>query len=132
MMKKGFFYIGIFITSLYCAKCFGQNAKDSSGILIHYTEYIAEFPGGFEALGNFMFRNLRLPSECNVGGKIVIDFIIDKKGRVVNSKIVKSFCRASDEEVQRVISMLPKWKPALKNGIPVSSHFLFPIILDTE
>jgi len=96
----------------------------------------AIFPGGVDSLNRFVIRNFNYPSAYysrNTKGsdnKIISEFTIDESGKVVGPKIIKGINSELDNEALRVISSLPKWLPAIKNGKPISSKYILPIQLD--
>jgi len=89
----------------------------------------ATFPGGLEALKNFMLHNLHQPEDIEEGQKIVIltKFVVDKNGNISDIQIIQNGREDLDQEVIRVINKMPKWKPGLQNGLPVAAYFKMPI-----
>lgn len=65
--------------------------------------------------------------EMGIEGRIIVRFVIDKKGNVVSPVITKGADPLLDEEVIRMIHTMPRWKPARKNGKPVSSIYNLPV-----
>lgn len=63
-----------------------------------------------------------------IEGTVLISFTINKSGDVVNVKVVKSVYPELDKEAVRVVSMSPKWTPALKDGEPVNVTYTYPVI----
>lgn len=67
----------------------------------------------------WVYVYLRYPDEAvNAGiqGKVLVDFVIDEKGKVTNVKIIKGLAEVLDNEVIRVVSASPDWKPARQHG----------------
>ena len=88
------------------------------------------FPGGEEALMMFLRVNVKYPPSAvkrNVQGKVVMQFVVDKTGKVTEIKVAKSVDKALDAEAIRVCKLLPDFYPALENGEPVSVWFNLPI-----
>ena len=88
------------------------------------------FPGGEEALMLFLKVNVKYPPSAvkrNVQGKVVMQFVVDKTGKVTEIKVAKSVDKALDAEAIRVCKLLPDFYPALENGEPVSVWFTLPI-----
>jgi protein TonB len=80
----------------------------------------------------FLGRNLQYPSlplELGIQGKSYFQFVVDKKGEISRIKVIRPFdeCPECDAEAKRVISKMPIWKPAKKNGKNVDSYFQMPI-----
>lgn len=91
-----------------------------------------EFEGGLKALGDFIKNNVVYPELARGIGRegiVYVSFIIDEKGEVESSKILKGIGAGCDEEASRVVNKLPKFKKPGKNaaGKPVKVIFNIPI-----
>lgn len=88
-----------------------------------------QFPGGPEALKQFMARNLGSPGYLDAGEKVVVQlrFMINKDGSVSHVEILQSGGAAFDKEVVRVVRKMPRWTPALQNGINVPVNYVLPV-----
>jgi len=88
-----------------------------------------EFPGGQEAWLNFLRRNLVVPGELEPGETktVAIRFYVSPNGTVTDFQVLQSAGKAYDNEVIRVLKRMPKWKPAIQNGIPVARAFTQPV-----
>lgn len=88
-----------------------------------------EFPGGQEALSKFLGRYLTSPGRLDAGQRKVvrIKFKIDKDGTVNTFEIMTSGGFEYDNEVLRVCKKMPKWIPALQNGINVPVNYVLPV-----
>ena len=88
------------------------------------------YPGGADALRRFLTDEVTYPApaqRAGMQGKVIVGFTIGKDGSVTNIAIVRPCHRYFDAEAVRVIQQMPKWKPALRNGKPVSVHYTAPI-----
>jgi TonB family protein len=93
-------------------------------------EKAAEFPGGDEALMRFLARQIQYPKKAkrkNIQGKVTAEFVIDKEGIVKDIHILQGLGFGCDEEVLRVLMMMPRWKPAEQAGKKVSSTYSLPV-----
>lgn len=92
-------------------------------------EIEAGFPGGADALREFMTSNLVTPGDLAPGDKktVHIRFNIDPEGKVSSFEIVQSAGYEYDQEVLRVCKKMPKWKPARQNGVYVAASFMLPV-----
>ena len=91
----------------------------------------AEFPGGNMAASNWISKNMTYPEECRkqgIEGRVVIKFVVNKDGSIVDAEAVKSPHPALAEEGLRVVKSMPKWKPAKEGGKVVRSRFNIPIV----
>jgi len=89
-----------------------------------------EFPGGQEGLIQFMTRNLGRPGDLEGGERKVVQirFKVDKDGSVSAFEIVTSGGDEYDREVLRVCKRMPRWIPAIQNGIHVPVNYMLPVI----
>jgi len=90
----------------------------------------ATFKGGEEALFQFIREQLIYPETAlkqNIEGIVEISFVIDESGLVREVKVFKGLNYFLDKEAERLVSSLPKWEPASRNGSPEISKFILPI-----
>ncbi|OFY12569.1 MAG: hypothetical protein A2X11_04400 [Bacteroidetes bacterium GWE2_42_24] len=59
-------------------------------------------------------------------GTVYISFVVSDKGVASGHKVLRGFDKACEEEALRVVKSW-KWKPALKNGKPVTEEIVYPI-----
>jgi TonB family protein len=93
-------------------------------------EQMPEFPGGNKGLMEFIGTNLKYPDEArkaNVQGKVFASFIVDEKGNVKDVTIAKGIGFGCNEEVKRVIELMPLWKPGMHSGKTVPVRFSIPV-----
>lgn len=98
--------------------------------LFTVVEVMPEFPGGQEALQKFLAENLKYPEEglkSSFSGTVYASFEVDTNGRVINPKILQGIGKAFDDEVLRVIGLMPKWKPGLQRSKPVRVRVNLPV-----
>lgn len=91
----------------------------------------AEFPGGAMAASNWVSKNMTYPEECRkqgIEGRVVIKFVVNKDGSIVDAEAVRSPHPALSAEALRVVKSMPKWKPAKEGGKVVRSRFNIPIM----
>jgi periplasmic protein TonB len=94
-------------------------------------EIEATYPGGVAAWIHFLDRNFRYPEAAadeNVGGKVMVRFIVDKDGNVSNVEAISGPDKDGlREEAVRVIKKSGKWIPAVQNGRNVKSYKRQPV-----
>jgi TonB family protein len=91
-----------------------------------------EYPEGAAALITFLGKNIRYPQlmmEGEIEGKVTVQFIVEKDGRLTNVKALKGPGRGSLEEAVRVVKKLPKWTPGYnQSGQPIRVQYQLPVI----
>ena len=89
-----------------------------------------EFPGGTAALMEYLRKNIKYPAICrenNIQGKVIVTFVVNKDGSIVDIEVIKSVNPSLDKEAIRVISQMPKWKPGAQRGKPVRVKYSVPV-----
>ncbi len=90
----------------------------------------ASFPGGVEALREYLKANVIYPTEAKargVAGKVIVQFVVEKDGSISNVKVKRDIGFGCGEEVVRVVASMPKWTPALMKDRPVRTYFVLPV-----
>ena len=96
-------------------------------------ETMPEFPGGTQALMEYIRNNIKWPDEeSSVQGRVIVSFVVEKDGSVSNAKVVKSVHPAFDAEALRVVNGMPKWIPGKQNGEPVNTKYVMPVIFKSD
>ncbi len=93
-------------------------------------EKMPEFPGGMTALMQYLQKNIKYPAVCrenNIQGRVLIQFIVNRDGTIVEPEVVKSVNPYLDKEALRVISGMPKWSPGEQRGKPVRVKYTVPV-----
>lgn len=89
-----------------------------------------EFPGGINALNNFLATNINFPDGAKIAGvdgRVIAQFMIGKDGVVRDIKIVHDLGYGTGAEVVRVLKKMPKWKPARHNNKAVAYKYSIPV-----
>jgi len=93
-------------------------------------EVMPIFPGGEQALKEFIGRSIRYPVEAakrREQGRVYIQFIVDVDGLVTGIKVARGVSPLLDAEAVRVVKSLPRWKPGIQKGKPVRVSYTVPI-----
>ena len=106
-------------------------ATSPQGTKVYETvEQMPEFPGGMEALINFLQENVQYPENAvknNIEGRVLVQFIVDKTGQVYDAEVVRSVDEELDAEALRVVKSMPNFIPGRQDGKAVSVWFTLPI-----
>jgi protein TonB len=87
-----------------------------------------EFPGGMAKFYKFIENNYNVPSE-SPGGKVFIQFVVEKDGSLTDIKILRDIGYGTGKEAERVLRKSPRWTPAEQNGKKVRCSYQLPITL---
>ena len=93
-------------------------------------EQMPSFPGGTQALSEYIEEHLSYPEEAEemgLQGRVVITFVVDKDGSLTEPKVVKSVHPLLDTVAIRVVESMPKWNPGKQNGEAVRIQYTIPI-----
>jgi TonB family protein len=108
-----------------------QTTLDAQAGISNVVEEQAEFPGGLNAMMQYMKGNVNYPPverSKGISGKCFLKFIINTDGSITDVTILQGIpnCEACDKEAVRVIKAMPRWKPAKLGGKPVRCYFNLP------
>ena len=102
-----------------------KNNDDCGEDYVYYNMSIkAEFPGGDKNLNNYIKNKLVYPELAlrnNIEGEVVIQFQISSEGTPNNFMITSGLNKECDEAALKVITEMPKWRPAVLCGRAVTS-----------
>lgn len=93
-------------------------------------EEMPSFPGGDMALMDFINTNIIYPETAkqnNIQGRVVLKFCVTYKGAVDQVQFLKKVDPLLDSEAERVIRMLPAFKPGRQGGKPVNVWYNVPV-----
>ena len=79
---------------------------------------------------DFLNKNLHYPEEAvekQLSGTVNVQMVVEKDGTPTNFKFIRQVDPILDNEAMRVAKLLPKFKPAKKDGKPVRCHFIFSV-----
>ena len=128
-MKKLLFFLILGFTALTTARA--QQTDTPCGKVYQVVEQMPQFPGGQAAMMKFIADSLRYPSvayENGIEGRVIVKFVVDCKGNIVNPLVVRSVDPLLDREAIRLVKSMPKWIPGKQNGKPVNVICLVPVI----
>ena len=101
--------------------------KDSDENIYDVVEQMPSFQGGAVALMSYINKTLKYPDEVCGQGRVIVEFVVEKDGRITNAIVIRSVDPAFDREALRVINSMPKWIPGKKNGRNVRVRFNVPV-----
>ena len=106
-----------------------QNKKKANDKVLEKAEVMPEYPGGDQAMMDFVAKNVQYPQEARdkeISGRVLVSFIVEKDGSIADVKVVKGIGGGCDEEAVRVVKAMPNWKPGKDKGKPVRVSYMMP------
>ena len=103
---------------------------EEQGEIFQIVEEQPIFPGGMEELMKYMQKEIQYPQEAldkGIGGRVVVQFVVDKDGSITDANVVKSIDPTLDAEALRVVNSMPNWTPGKQKGEPVRVRFTLPV-----
>ena len=73
-----------------------------------------------------------IAQETGTQGRVIVQFVVNKDGSIVDVKVVRGVDPYLDKEAIRVISTMPKWKPGEQRGKPVRCKFTVPVMFKLQ
>ena len=107
-----------------------QESRSGEGEVFQVVEEMPEFPGGMGECMKWLGQNIKYPAEAKekgVEGRVVVQFVLEKEGTIVNAKIARGVDPELDAEALRVVNQSPKWKPGKQKGEAVRVKYTLPI-----
>lgn len=90
----------------------------------------AQPKGGISEFYKYVSTNIKYPAQArrlNVEGRVYVEFIVGKDGKIFDAVTVKGIGAGCDEEAVRIIMSAPAWNPAKQRGKPVRQRMVLPI-----
>ncbi|MFH0895667.1 MAG: TonB family protein [Bacteroidota bacterium] len=112
-----------------------KGSKNKSTSLTITPEQSPVYPGGEQAMNEFILKNIVYPpkaKDLGIKGTVYINFVIDAEGAVTDAKVIRGIGGGCDEEALRVMKIMPKWAPGTSNGKPVKVQMYLPVKFDIQ
>ncbi|WP_346860327.1 TonB family protein [uncultured Draconibacterium sp.] len=107
-----------------------SKVNEKGDVVFFIVEDMPEFPGGDEALRQFIATNVKYPEDAKkngIAGKVYISFVVDENGKVADTKVARGVDPSLDKEALRVVNLSPTWKPGKQRGEAVKVQYTVPI-----
>ena len=104
------------------------NKGDDAVVPYYDCDYRPSFLGSRDPrvfLEKWVYTYMKYPKEAvknGIQGRVLVDFVIDEKGKIRDVKVLKGVDPLLDEEAVRIISASPDWKPGWLRGKKVKSR----------
>ncbi len=103
--------------------------------IFQVVEDMPEFPGGMGECMKYLAKNIKYPTisqENGVQGRVIVQFVVNKDGSIVDAEVVRSVDSYLDKEALRVVSGMPKWTPGKQLGKPVRVRYTLPVVFKLQ
>ncbi len=104
--------------------------EEESDEIFLVVEESAQPKGGISEFYRYVSTNIRYPAQArrmSVEGRVYVEFIVGKDGKIYDAITVKGIGAGCDEEAVRIIMSAPAWNPAKQRGKPVRQRMVLPI-----
>lgn len=106
-----------------------EQIKDDEPFL--HAETMPTFQGGdLTTFRNWVQSRVRYPQiaqENGIQGKVTLQFVIERDGRLTNIVVLQSPDRSLSDEAIRVLNLSPKWSPGKQRSQPVRVKYTLPV-----
>jgi hypothetical protein len=89
-----------------------------------------EFQGGYDEMVKFIKKNIQYSASVRrtgVNGVVFVSFIVRNNGSLTNIKTVRGINSDCDKEAERLVSIMPLWRPGIVDDKPVNVHLILPV-----
>lgn len=104
--------------------------ESSSEEVMQRAQKMPSFPGGEQAMFQFIMQNMKYPAEAlqnGVEGTVAVQFVVNKDGSLSDIKLLKDIGAGCGEEALRVVKLMPRWAPGQHLGHPVRVQYTLPM-----
>jgi TonB family protein len=111
---------------------YGQSRKQGIEYTYNEPETMPNYPTGLANFYKFIGSKYRYPSEASkrgVSGRVLITFVVEKDGSLVDFKVIKDLGYGTGEQAIAVLKKSSKWHPGKQHGVPVRVQFTLPLML---
>jgi protein TonB len=95
-------------------------------IPISIAEVMPEYPGGMKSLYKDLAKKLSR-NTTGMGGKVYVEFIVEKDGSISNVKIKGGLNEILDQQSVEAVKSLKNWTPGEQNYHKVRVKMVLPI-----
>ena len=104
--------------------------KRGKDFVYDVVEQMPSFPGGMKAMMEYLDKNIKYPVNAQknlIEGRVILQFIVDEKGRLSDVKVARSVEPSLDAEAVRVVKAMPRWNPGMQKGEAVKVPYTLPV-----
>ncbi len=79
-----------------------------------FVEVKPSFPGGNEALLDYINKNRQYPAEAykqGIEGRVTCSFVVNADGNISNIRVIRGCHKSLNLEAMRLLAEMPSWRP---------------------
>lgn len=102
---------------------------------IAYAQELPCFKGGQENMYKYLYQTVIYPEEAkedNIQGLVLISFVVDKKGEIVEVKVIESPNESLTNALLSAVKKMPAWNPGRLDGRPIRVRYNLPFRFKLE
>ena len=81
-----------------------------------------------DKIDEFIKPNCQFPDNQNdCSGRVFISIVVEKDGTVKNREFERRLCEGFDENSMKIIELMIRWKPGIKDGKSVRTKLTLPV-----
>ena len=83
----------------------------------------------------FRSDNIKYPvvaQDNGIQGRVIVNFVVEKDGRLSDFNVVRSIDPLLDAEALRVLESMPNWTPGKQRGEAVRVRFTLPVVFKIQ
>ena len=95
-----------------------------------YPPLFLNSPDPAKFMKEWVYRYLKYPESAireGIQGRVMVDFIIEKDGKVTNVRVTRGVSEELDKEAVKVVAASPKWKAGRVDGEKVRTSMSIPV-----
>jgi TonB family protein len=95
------------------------------------TDTMPTYKGGYMALLSYIDSTFVFPKiyeDASIQGRVICRFVVEPDGSISSIELIRGIDKYLDEEVIRVLKLMPKWLPGKRNEIAVAVEYYLPVI----
>ena len=102
-----------------------EDKEDDEQVFV-VVEQMPELIGGLESIQS-KIRYPEMAKRAGISGRVIVQFVVNEKGEVVNPQVIRGIGGGCDEEALRVVKEA-KFRPGNQRGRPVKVQYTVPVI----
>lgn len=111
-----------------------KTSPDTSNKIITFSSVMPEFPGGKDALYEYIIENFEIPEiiyETHNKVSLVVEFVVRKNGKVSDFKVIETSApgMGTERSAKKLYENMPTWSPGVHNGREANVRLVQPITI---